>query len=166
MVACRPSPTAPAKADWSSRMTERDTQAPEGSAPDAADVAASSPPSPSSAPPPEGGRGGGGGGGRGRGGRGGQGGGRGGDRGGRGGQGGPRRDRGRDEAQSEFVEKVVDINRVAKVVKGGRRFSFNDMVAVGDGNDRVVLATGKAYKGFAAVMQTVVAAEQTTVDIL
>ncbi len=55
-----------------------------------------------------------------------------------------RRDRRRDEAPSEFIEKVVSLNRVSKTVKGGRVAKFSALCVVGDGKGRVGYGMGKA----------------------
>ncbi|HRC62710.1 MAG TPA: 30S ribosomal protein S5, partial [Dehalococcoidia bacterium] len=79
---------------------------------------------------------------------------------------GPRRERRRDDdEQSDYIEKVVFINRVAKVVKGGRRFSFTAIVVVGDGHGRVGFGMGRANEVPEAIRKGGVIARRSMIQV-
>ncbi|GHT95751.1 30S ribosomal protein S5 [Spirochaetia bacterium] len=75
------------------------------------------------------------------------------------------RNRDRDPADKEFVEKLVKLNRTAKVVKGGRRFSFSALTVVGDRKGKVGFGFGKANDVSEAIRKSVDKAKRNLVHI-
>ena len=70
-----------------------------------------------------------------------------------------------DQSESQFVEAVVKINRVSKVVKGGRNFRFSAIVVVGDGKGRVGAAMGKAREVPDAIRKAIERAKRNMIAI-
>jgi small subunit ribosomal protein S5 len=78
---------------------------------------------------------------------------------------GQNRGGGGDREESDLVEKLVGINRVAKVVKGGRRFGFAALVVVGDGKGRVGVGSGKAREVPEAIRKATDQAKRTMIRV-
>jgi len=71
----------------------------------------------------------------------------------------------RDQAQDEFLEKLVAVNRTAKVVKGGRQFGFTALTVVGDGAGRVGFGFGKAREVPVAISKAMAQARKNMVNV-
>jgi small subunit ribosomal protein S5 len=71
----------------------------------------------------------------------------------------------RDQPADEFTEKLVAVNRTAKVVKGGRQFGFTALTVVGDGSGRVGFGFGKAREVPVAISKAMAAARKNVVNV-
>ncbi|MBN2651821.1 MAG: 30S ribosomal protein S5 [Spirochaetales bacterium] len=69
------------------------------------------------------------------------------------------------EKDQEYIEKLIKLNRVAKVVKGGRRFSFSALYVVGDGNGKVGFGFGKANDVSEAIRKSVDKAKKSMITV-
>jgi len=84
---------------------------------------------------------------------------------GRRGRGGRDRDRDREFVEKEFIEKLVKLNRTAKVVKGGRRFSFSALTVIGDRKGKVGFGFGKANDVSEAIRKSIDKAKRNMVQL-